>query len=94
MKKAYHIGFLPSIVKKHLLFICEYGNIHLDIDKSCDWAAYHWFAFQRARLRWDPRMCNAGLSPMSCRLNQLHGIATPVCPLVRNDVRTIVGCAG
>ncbi len=34
MKKAYHIGFLPSIVKKHLLFMYGYGNIHLDIVKA------------------------------------------------------------
>ena len=28
------MGFHPSIVKKHLLFIYGYGNIHLDIVKA------------------------------------------------------------
>jgi hypothetical protein len=49
MKKAYHTTFHTSIMKKGLHFSGEYVNIPLDIEKSCDWAALHWFAFQRAR---------------------------------------------
>ena len=31
-----------SIRKKPLQFSGEYANIHLDIEKSCDWAALYW----------------------------------------------------
>ena len=64
------MGFHPSIMKKLLHFFNEYANIPHVYEKSKDWAALYWFAFQRAQVWWELRMCNAGLSPMSCPLNE------------------------